>query len=142
MDSRGEGFACGTPEGRRRRGRETATELRDEGRSASSTGRVGPPDSRRFGVAPSGIKDPESKTHRIARDAEASRWRTSPAVGESPVLTSVRPRHQAREPADRTANLLADVGGCSISIDRTWRITGVTAEAAAWIELPETVLIG
>jgi signal transduction histidine kinase len=142
MHSRGEAFARGATESKRRLSGEAEAQLRDEGGSTMSVGSGGPIDSRRTGTAPPAIQRIDQPDLRAVPD-EPIRWRTAPAPssraanGAAPYPAAVRDHgpllHRPLNTRAPKANLLAREAGRRFSIDRHWRITGATEQAAAWL---------
>jgi signal transduction histidine kinase len=128
MDSRGERFACGTLEGTDRQTRETAGQLRDEGRPEINTGREGPSDFRRPGVAPLAVKTVDRVARRPPDHRLSDRWQTSaepaafaevsePSGGQAPASD---PLHQLSDAAAAEMALL-DARGVVVSVNAAWR---------------------
>ncbi len=131
MEGRGDTFASGTPEGPRRPDLDVAVPLRDEGRPERSTGREGPPDSTRLGVAPL-VRDPiESPPRRSRSFHDPERWsaRADRRFAHSEAAAATELLHHLGEAASAEMALL-DGRGVVVSVNAAWRAASATAGQA------------
>jgi len=151
MDSRGEAIARGASEADHRQPRGTAVELRDEGRPASRVGHGGHTVSRRFGVAPPGIDTTQILEAGLDRDTRSRKPRSDSflalAGDDAPARStgaSVRatPGRKSDDPAPAQGLLPTQSAARSLAIDRDWRITAASPQAAAWAGSTPDDLIG